>query len=100
MNAQSSEPTCEHIVRHKATPAFLKYLFQTYGVEETEQILLRMKVYEVENNVKVLFSKDFNVMMEKLNSLISNTSNSEEINRLNDRKAIFVKFETIENQLN
>ena len=97
---QTNEPKCVHDIRHKVNSAFLEYLFKKYGIESAEQILLKLKTYEVNNNVFVLFSKDYFLLMERINGLLLLTQNDEEILRLNERKTKFVKFEDIEALLN
>ncbi len=94
--AQDNDPFCIHIIRNKNTSTLLEYLFKKYGVENSELILLKMKNYEINHQVNVLFSSDFNLLMEQLNSIIQTTNDLELIDRLNERKTKFVKFEDIE----
>jgi hypothetical protein len=98
--AQENDPICVHVIRHRDISPLLDYLFNKYGVEVSEQILLNMKNYEAEHEVFVLFSSEYNLLMERMNNLMFTASNQSELDRLQERIAKFVKFEDIEDLLN
>lgn len=64
----------------------LSYLFQKYGIEETELIILRIQEYETVNNIQVLEDSAYQREIEKINLLISNAQDSQEIITLNNLK--------------
>lgn len=100
MLAQDNDPICVHTIRHRNVSPLLDYLFKKYGVETSEQIVLNMQSYELEHSVFVLHSSEYNLLMERMANLMAIAANQSELDRLQERKSKFVKFEDIEVLLN
>ncbi len=48
----------------------LAYLFDKYGIQESELILLKVRQYEAENKVIVLSQTDYSTQIERINAKI------------------------------
>ena len=93
-------PLCYYSVMHEETPALLAYLFEKYGVEHSEAILLNVQEYEAENDVKVLHLDRYTLLMKQLNHAIQQASGNETATLLLEKKAKLVLFTTIEHLVN
>lgn len=68
------EPVCKHIVRKSNPSKIIKYLQTKYGIEKTEVILLNVKEFEEQHQVRVLFDSEyFAVKAELENGLLLTT---------------------------
>lgn len=68
------EPVCKHIVRKSNPSKIIKYLQAKYGIEKTEVILLNLKEFEEQYQVRVLFDSEyFAVKAELENGLLLTT---------------------------
>lgn len=68
------EPVCKHIVRKSNPSKIIKYLQAKYGIEKTEIILLNLKEFEEQHQVRVLFDSEyFAVKAELENGLLLTT---------------------------
>lgn len=74
----------------------LKYLFNTYGIEDSERILLNIKDYETTHNIKVLFIDEYQDQVQKIETKLATTASKEEYVRLSDYKTRFINFSEIE----
>lgn len=98
---QFSSESAFYVVKESNPSQFMTYVIETYGVESGEALLLKLHAYEAKNQVTVLYTDDFNLVMSKIETAIADAdSNLEIIAYLNSRKAKIVSFKTIENQLN
>ncbi|MES2589639.1 MAG: hypothetical protein V4622_11720 [Bacteroidota bacterium] len=97
--SQFSQEYCFHIEKTSNPPKIISYLFANYGKEKTEEILLNIKSYEFEHQVKVLYKDEFYTTIEKLNQQIDEVSDLEFKTEIENRKQKFVLFNSIEEEL-
>lgn len=99
--AQSSlnEPKCLHIPKQSKPSPLIKYLFEKYGVEETESILLNKSYFESINQVTILFGVDYDFAIQQLNQFIADEQDIVLINELNIKKSRLINFSDIEHLL-
>ena len=74
----------------------LTYLFNKYGIEESELILLKIRQYELENNVIVLTQIDYLARIERINAKISIENDVDKQNQLETEKLKIINFILIE----
>lgn len=87
---------CTNVVKTSNPSAMFSYLSAKYGEENTEQLVINIQDYEIENNVTVLCESDFKNTISRFSELIEGTSDLDEKNRLLERKARFILLNTIE----
>lgn len=87
-------------IRNSETRPLLQYLFDHYGIEDSEAICLNIQNYELEHNVKVLFENQFNKQIQSVDLKIEDTDNPKQRALLEDKKKRFVNFSDIENIVN
>jgi hypothetical protein len=78
------------------TKPILQYLFDTYGVDASEQILLNIESYEQTNNTLVLFGNKYTNRIESIDKQISISTDISEIAALQKKKSATVDFKSIE----
>ena len=78
----------------------LNYLFNTYGIEDSERILLNIHNYELENNVKVLFENQYTEEIQKIDAALATKKTTEEYIRTAQYKAQIINFSQIESIVN
>ena len=93
----SAQEHAEIKVNKTGTPKpMLRYLFDTYGITNSEQILLNIKSYEQSNNTIVLYGNKYTNRIKSINNQISTTSDVLEIAVLEKNKTAIVEFKSIE----
>lgn len=98
--SQGGNEYCFHEVSKTGTSKFIIYLHKKYGVELSEKILLNVKAYEVTNDVFVLYKSDYQLISEKIQSLLSQSTDPETIERLKAKQSKIVLFDSIEDLVN
>jgi hypothetical protein len=77
----------------------LNYLFNKYGVEMSEQIVLEMKAYQNQNKVTVLSIQEYELHINNLDQQIQQATDLDVKLLLEKEKAKVVSIETIEKEL-
>ena len=95
----SQNETVSHVVKKSNQSEMISYLFSKHSVEESEQILLKIRNFEVLNEVKVLCKEEFIYLNSKLDFQIKNTLDTELKALFEAKKQKLVLLNTIENQL-
>lgn len=88
---------CTNVVKTSNPSPMVSYLSAKYGEENTEQLVINIQTYEIENNVEVLCESEFKDAISRFSAMISSAGDLEERNRLIERKARFILLNTIEN---
>ncbi len=98
INAQEANTTKATltVTKEPTLKPLLQYLFNTYGIEESEEILLKIQDYESNNNLKVLFNVRYNLEIQKIEIAITNSKTKEESFRLTESKSRIINFSQIE----
>lgn len=91
-----SQEMCSNVVKTSNPSPMVSYLSAKYGEENTEQLVINIQHYEIENDVAVLCEADFKNTISRFSELIEGTSDLEEKNRLLERKSRFILLNTIE----
>lgn len=99
-HAQDGNEYCFHQETTSGINKFLNYLIKKYGIEHSEKILLNVKAYEATHEVFVLYKTEYQLISEKIQLLISQSSDAAVIEHLKARRAKIVLFDTIEQDVN
>lgn len=93
------EPQGSHTIHKQEIPPLLQYLFEKYGVEESELIMINIQLYEEQNLVKVLDQNTYLNYVENINAQIDVTSDVEKIEELQSLKSKVISVLSIEEQV-
>lgn len=93
--SQGSENAAVFTVNNQPN-GLLTYLFDKYGIQESELILLKIRQYEVENKVVVLSQADYLARIERINAKISIETDVDKQNQLETEKLKIINFILIE----
>lgn len=77
----------------------IQYLSGQYGYEDSERILLNLRNYEDQNQVIVLFDKDYQLVKSRLENGLITSKDADIISSLQKKLAQLVNFKDIETLL-
>ena len=93
---ESNEPYCIIFVHSDNTPLLLTYLFSKYGVKYSENIMVNIQNYELNNNVTVMDNKTYLEYIENLDNQLIDQTDPNKISILESEKLKAVNILTIE----
>ncbi len=97
--AQTTTNSSFRVTNQGNEEPLLKYLFDTYGIEASEQVLLNMVAYQTTENVFVLFGNRYKDEINRMNKALSKTSSIAETQDIENEKNKLVAFSAIEHLL-
>lgn len=95
-----AEPFCTITVHKQETPSILIYLFDRYGIEQSELIMINLQEYEINNNVKVLDNESYLNYISQIDEQLVGLTDEEKINDLLSLKNRVVNIISIEDDIN
>jgi|GEM_PF-5361088 len=66
--SESNEPYCTVLVHYSDAPPLLAYLFEKYGVEDSERITTNIHNYELNNAIVVMDNTSYQEYIENINT--------------------------------
>jgi hypothetical protein len=95
-----TEPFCTITIHKQEIPNLLNYLFQRYGIEQSELIMINLQEYERIHNVKVLDNEAYINYVSRIDEQLDGLIDAEKLAELLHLKNKVVNIIAIEEDIN